>query len=252
VPQIGLARLRAAGLMGDLTPLEGESRTLLAAGHQGVAHLAHALAVGLDGNEALAVHLLDVLLTSTERGPETRAHPTLPRVAAASAAVARVAFLQRIATSDALVRAARLVPDMLARLTPQRLLWALSIGAMVSSRFVDLLDAEAARDGGHPLAAEAAEALRRFPRPYPDQTPPGHDGHLVVDNSGLGDPDSALTSREVDVLRALALGGSNAQIGESLFVSGNTVKSHLASIYRKLGVDGRREALEAGRRLDLL
>jgi LuxR family transcriptional regulator, maltose regulon positive regulatory protein len=35
-------------------------------------------------------------------------------------------------------------------------------------------------------------------------------------------------------------------------VSVNTVKSHLRSIYRKLGVAGRREAVEAGRRRGLL
>ncbi|WP_458683060.1 LuxR C-terminal-related transcriptional regulator [Prescottella equi] len=58
-----------------------------------------------------------------------------------------------------------------------------------------------------------------------------------------------LTERETVVLDVLARGGSTAQIAESLFVSTNTVKSQLKSLYRKLGVHSRRDAvLEAARR----
>jgi len=63
---------------------------------------------------------------------------------------------------------------------------------------------------------------------------------------------AGLTDREVDVLRELALGGTNAAIAHALFVSDNTVKTHLASIYRKLDVDSRAGALTAARELRLL
>ncbi len=52
-----------------------------------------------------------------------------------------------------------------------------------------------------------------------------------------------LTRREQDVLRELAAGKSNREIGETLFVSPVTVATHIASLYRKLGVDSRAEAI---------
>ncbi|MGA1836878.1 LuxR C-terminal-related transcriptional regulator [Herbiconiux sp. 11R-BC] len=52
-----------------------------------------------------------------------------------------------------------------------------------------------------------------------------------------------LTERETTVLRELAGTGSAAEIAASLFVSANTVKSQLRSLYRKLGVTSREEAL---------
>lgn len=51
-----------------------------------------------------------------------------------------------------------------------------------------------------------------------------------------------LTTREIEVLRLLARGLSNAQIAEELVVSQLTVKAHLRSIYSKLGVTSRSAA----------
>lgn len=48
-----------------------------------------------------------------------------------------------------------------------------------------------------------------------------------------------LTGRESDVLRQVALGRSNVEIGEALFVSEGTVKSHVAAILRKLDLRDR-------------
>jgi LuxR family maltose regulon positive regulatory protein len=59
-------------------------------------------------------------------------------------------------------------------------------------------------------------------------------------------PYVALTDRELAVLQLLPSMMSNEQIARELFVSVNTVKVHLKSLYRKLGVTSRREAVIAG------
>lgn len=51
-----------------------------------------------------------------------------------------------------------------------------------------------------------------------------------------------LTDRERDVLRLLAAGLPNREIGRQLYLSPETVKTHLGNIYRKLGVDSRTQA----------
>ena len=61
-----------------------------------------------------------------------------------------------------------------------------------------------------------------------------------------------LTAREQRILGYLPTMLSNAEIGAETFVSLNTVKTHLRSIYRKLGVSSRAEAVEKARRLGLL
>jgi DNA-binding NarL/FixJ family response regulator len=53
---------------------------------------------------------------------------------------------------------------------------------------------------------------------------------------------AGLTARELDVLRLMADGASNAEIGRELFISANTVKQHVASILQKLGARGRVDA----------
>jgi predicted ATPase/DNA-binding CsgD family transcriptional regulator len=60
---------------------------------------------------------------------------------------------------------------------------------------------------------------------------------------------ASLTPTELDVARLAAEGGSNADIGQRLFMAAGTVKVHLAHIYAKLGVANRTElAAEAARR----
>jgi len=52
-----------------------------------------------------------------------------------------------------------------------------------------------------------------------------------------------LTPREVEVLGAVAMGLSNAEIGRELFIGEATVKTHLLRIFAKLGVDDRTRAV---------
>ncbi len=61
-----------------------------------------------------------------------------------------------------------------------------------------------------------------------------------------------LTERETAVLRYLPTKMSQRDIASELYVSLNTVKTHCAAIYRKLGVGGRNAAVQAARDLQLL
>jgi predicted ATPase/DNA-binding CsgD family transcriptional regulator len=61
-----------------------------------------------------------------------------------------------------------------------------------------------------------------------------------------------LTARELEVLRLLAAGLSNAQIAETLFISPRTVSTHLTNIFTKLDVGSRTEAAAIAHRLHLV
>jgi LuxR family maltose regulon positive regulatory protein len=61
-----------------------------------------------------------------------------------------------------------------------------------------------------------------------------------------------VSQREIDVLLLLASGLSNQEIAIRLCISANTVKTHLANIYGKLGASGRREAVTKARSAGLL
>lgn len=74
------------------------------------------------------------------------------------------------------------------------------------------------------------------------------DGRL----NGAGAETPEFTSRELQLLHALSTGASRKQIAGSLFLSENTVKSHIRSLYRKLGARSREEALTRAARLGLL
>jgi DNA-binding NarL/FixJ family response regulator len=55
-------------------------------------------------------------------------------------------------------------------------------------------------------------------------------------------PHKELTPRELEILRLVAQGSSNAAVARQLWVTEQTVKFHLSNIYRKLGVSNRTEA----------
>lgn len=86
-------------------------------------------------------------------------------------------------------------------------------------------------------SGSSTESLPDFSRPRTEpQTPPGGE----------------LSDREMEVLLRLAEGETNKEIGEALFVSPNTIKSHVTNIYRKLDVSRRPQAVTRARELGIL
>ena len=89
------------------------------------------------------------------------------------------------------------------------------------------------KDKAPAMVVEAVQAVARGEGRWfvtmarPDATPPGGE----------------LSTRETEVLRAMARGGSNDQIAGALHISANTVRNHISSIYQKLGVHSWREAV---------
>jgi DNA-binding NarL/FixJ family response regulator len=61
-----------------------------------------------------------------------------------------------------------------------------------------------------------------------------------------------LTAREIEVLRRIAAGKSNKEIGAELFISEGTVKTHVKSIFAKLDVVSRTEAVATATRRGLI
>ncbi|MEM6513037.1 MAG: LuxR C-terminal-related transcriptional regulator [Pseudomonadota bacterium] len=61
-----------------------------------------------------------------------------------------------------------------------------------------------------------------------------------------------ISDKEYEVLELLAAGHSNREMADRLFVSPNTIKTHLASLYRKLEVSRRTQAVSRARELNLI
>jgi LuxR family maltose regulon positive regulatory protein len=85
-------------------------------------------------------------------------------------------------------------------------------------------------------------------------TPPDTSARTTATATGfhpgvLAEP---LSARELDVLRLLSDGQSNAEIARELFVEQSTVKTHLIHLYRKLDVSSRTQAINRARTLRLL
>ena len=95
---------------------------------------------------------------------------------------------------------------------------------------------------------EAFEAGRRLRW---DQSQALLESTIAELSAALSSSPAGLTSREVEVLRLVALGLSNGEIGERLVVSTRTVHAHLRSIYDKLGVTTRTAAAHEAVRIGL-
>jgi len=105
----------------------------------------------------------------------------------------------------------------------------------VGERLPDLLSSYQQHGGPHrAFTAELRDLLPKHPHP----TAPVMTEHL--------------TARETDILRYLPTMFKASEIAADLYVSVNTVKAHLRSMYRKLNAGNRREAVERAKTLGLL
>jgi DNA-binding CsgD family transcriptional regulator len=107
-----------------------------------------------------------------------------------------------------------------------------------------LLAAEAADQlGAKPLRAALADLARRARLADAPAAGHGRDGGAGrAGGAAASDPVAGLTDREVEVLRLLATGLSNKEIGAELFIAAKTASVHVSNILAKLGAASRTEA----------
>ncbi len=117
-------------------------------------------------------------------------------------------------------------------------------GGFVRKEVLPLLPARLAR------YFETLAEGRTYPTDVPLGSPPGRTGGAAlpppraggqVDESTI-EGIEALTDREREVLKMIALGMSNKQIGSKMYISEKTVKTHANHVFRKLGVASRLQA----------
>jgi len=66
---------------------------------------------------------------------------------------------------------------------------------------------------------------------------------IIRDNKSNGNGQKKLTKREVEILSLMAKGNANRSIAQNLFISEKTVKNHVSSIFKKLEVGDRTQAV---------
>ena len=74
----------------------------------------------------------------------------------------------------------------------------------------------------------------------------------ITDAISLRNQRVGLTARELEILEILPTGDTVSEMASRLFVTESTIKTHLASIYRKLGATNRVQAINAARKFGLL
>ena len=113
------------------------------------------------------------------------------------------------------------------------------------------LAAVAAHVQASPVTAGAGAQAPALPHP----TSPLQDTHPVRSDAVAARPAEqgpVLTKREIEVLVGMSHGRSNAQIGQELFLSEDTVKTHARRLFRKLGASDRAQAVAIGLRRGLI
>lgn len=83
---------------------------------------------------------------------------------------------------------------------------------------------------------------------------------IVVEVQGTSDwklneaalQELGISKREYDVLELIAQGHTNQEVADKLFVSANTVKTHLSNLFSKLDVNRRTQAIQRAKELNLI
>ncbi len=133
------------------------------------------------------------------------------------------------------------------------------VGVVMLTAFDDrqfVVDAVRAGARGYVLKARDAEHLTQTLRLVAS-------GNLVIDPdlvevladeivAGTGGSREALSGREIEILQLLAFGHTNKDIAKKLFISPDTVKTHLEHIFQKLGAPDRTAAVAEGMRRRLI
>ena len=220
--------------------LEVESRADLAAGDVRAA-LATAGRASRDSSLQAAVMHARAWAAAGDAGAAGRA--LAPALAAHSAAPERVRVAALLA--DAQISYGRGVPARGAR----SLAHALRLAEREQLRLPFVLEREWIR----PALARDPELARGYqrllaPGPRRDQVPaprsaPEQPAIVLVE---------PLTEREREVLRHVSEMLNTAEVASEMYISVNTVKTHLKSIYRKLAATHRREAVRRARQLELI
>jgi DNA-binding CsgD family transcriptional regulator len=96
---------------------------------------------------------------------------------------------------------------------------------------------------------ETLDALLATAGPYLTPTRRDDERHRVT---SLHAAHASLTEREGEVLARMSIGMSNAEIGRSLYLAEDTVKSHARRLFRKLGARDRAHAVRRGFELEYL
>ncbi len=127
----------------------------------------------------------------------------------------------------------------------------------ISKHDEDLFGAIAAGADGYLLKDAEPDELRRAINLVADGksvlSPEVTSRVLKVVSSSHGIPsDVALSKREMDVLKCLAKGMTSAQIAKDLFISENTVKTHVRHILEKLEASNRAEAVSRAIQLGII
>src|SRR5690242_2117047 len=182
--------------------------------------------------------------------PRARAHLALKDLRSAQDCVRNVLATPSPQTGRFTVVEALLCGARIAQLdedpgrTLEMLIWAIEIARdEIILPFAQTQDTFACLLARHPAVAAQWPAPGPDPQPEPDGEP------APPAQGGMPDP---LTPRELAVLRFLATGMSTTEIASELCLSANTVKTHLAAIYRKLAACRRRDAVLRARELELI
>jgi LuxR family maltose regulon positive regulatory protein len=117
---------------------------------------------------------------------------------------------------------------------------AVSLSRAFVSRVLAAFEQEEVRIASHALNVDASHTGMQEIQPAPTPT------------EELKPGTEPLSRQELKVLRLLVAGLTYAEMAEALVVSPNTVKTQVSSIYRKLGVGRRAEAIAVTKRLHLL
>jgi LuxR family maltose regulon positive regulatory protein len=203
---------------------------------------------------ALAVGDIDRAETAIRPGEDSRLVPELAAASVQSAVMRRDYSAARARLSG------WVVDDAIPRHRLERDLWAAIVDFDTRNQRHAVLQASvvaraAAREGHVRLFLDAGQAAHRLldslarsaPTPFIERL--AHDAETSDDTANA--PLLGLSKRELEVVRYLPTPLSNAEIASCLYVSLNTLKTHLRTIYRKLGVEDRRGAVRRAEELGI-